>query len=65
MMDVFKDYSAGGVKVIASDTAMMVASALIAMMLKEADPEVYAGLALFTTYALTFILETKNKFSEF
>ena len=65
MMDVFKDYSAGGVKVIASDTAMMVASALIAMMLKEADHEVYTGLALFTTYALTFILETKNKYSEF
>ena len=65
MMDVFKDYSAGGFKVIASDTAMMVASALIAMALKEADTEVYAGIALFTTYALTFILETKNKFSEF
>lgn len=65
MMDIFKDYSAGGVKVIASDTAMMVASALLAMMLKEADSEVYAGVALITTYALTFILETKNKFSEF
>jgi hypothetical protein len=35
------------------------------MMLKEADKEVYAGVALITTYALTFILETKNKFSEF
>jgi hypothetical protein len=65
MMDVFKDYAQGGFKVVASDTAMMVASALIAMMLKEADHEVYTGLALITTYALTFILETKNKFSEF
>jgi hypothetical protein len=65
MMDVFKDYSAGGIKVIASDTAMIVASALLAMMLKEADSEVYAGVALLTTYSLTYILETTNKFSEF
>lgn len=65
MMDVFKDYSAGGIKVIASDTAMMVFSALFAMMLKEAGHEVYTGVALFTVYTLTYILETKNKFSEF
>lgn len=65
MIDVFKDYAQGGFKVIASDTAMMFASALIAMALKEADSEVYAGVALVTTYALTFILETKNKYSEF
>lgn len=65
MIDVFKDYSKGGFKVIASDTAMMVGSALIAMLLKEADPEVYAGTALFAIYTLPYILETKNKFSEF
>lgn len=65
MMDVFKDYSAGGFKVIASDTAMMVGSALLAMLLKEADPELYVGTALFAIYTVPYILETKNKFSEF
>lgn len=65
MIDVFKDYSKGGVKVIASDTAMMVGSALLAMLLKEADPEYYAGISLFAIYTLPYILETKNKFSEF
>lgn len=65
MIDIFKDYSKGGFKVIASDTAMMVGSALIAMFLKEADPEYYVGVSLLTFYTLPYILETKNKFSEF
>jgi hypothetical protein len=33
--------------------------------LKEAGPETYAGVSLFTIYTLPYILETKNKFSEF
>jgi hypothetical protein len=65
MIDVFKRYSSGGVKILLSDAAMMIASALIAMSLKEGGPEVYAGLSLFTVYTLPYILETKNKFSEF
>ena len=65
MIDVFKRYSKGGIKILLSDAAMMIASALIAMYLKEAGPETYAGLSLFTVYTLPYILETKNKFSEF
>ena len=65
MIDVFKRYSSGGVKILLSDAAMMIASALIAMSLKEGGPEVYAGVSLLTVYTLPYILETKNKFSEF
>lgn len=65
MIDVFKRYSSGGVKILLSDAAMMIASALIAMSLKESGPEVYAGVSLLTVYTLPYILETKNKFSEF
>jgi hypothetical protein len=65
MIDVFKRYSSGGVKILLSDAAMMIASALIAMSLKEGGTEVYAGLSLLTVYTLPYILETKNKFSEF
>ena len=65
MIDVFKDYSAGGAKVILSDSAMMVASAFLAMIFKEADSEAYVGTALLAVYTLPYILETKNKFSEF
>ena len=65
MIDVFKRYSSGGVKILLSDAAMMIASALIAMYLKEAGPETYAGVSLLTIYTLPYILETKNKFSEF
>jgi len=65
MIDVFKRYSSGGVKILLSDAAMMIASALIAMFLKEGGTEVYAGVSLLTIYTLPYILETKNKFSEF
>ena len=65
MIDVFKRYSSGGVKILLSDAAMMIASALIAMSLKEGGPETYAGVSLLTIYTLPYILETKNKFSEF
>lgn len=65
MIDVFKRYSSGGIKILLSDAAMMIASALIAMSLKEGGPEVYAGVSLLTIYTLPYILETKNKFSEF
>jgi hypothetical protein len=65
MIDVFKRYSSGGVKILLSDAAMMIASALIAMYLKEAGPETYAGVSLLAIYTLPYILETKNKFSEF
>lgn len=64
MMDVFKDYAAsGGGKIIVADAAMMVGSAFIAMMLKEAPPHITALIGLFSIYTLPYILETTNKYS--
>lgn len=66
MMDVFKDYAAsGGGKILVADAAMMVGSALIAMVLKEAPAHVTALVGLFAVYTLPYILETKNKYSLF
>lgn len=66
MMDVFKDYAeSGGAKILAADGAMMVASALIAMVLKEAPPDTTVFVGLLSIYTLPYILETKNRFSMF
>lgn len=66
MMDVFKDYaaSAGG-KILVADGAMMLGSAIIAMILKEAPPHLTALVGLFSIYTLPYILETTNKYSLF
>lgn len=64
MMDVFKDYAAsGGAKILVADAAMMVGSAFIAMVLKEAPPHSVALVGLFSIYTLPYILETTNKYS--
>lgn len=63
MMDVFKDYSEGGAKIIAADAAMMVGSAFLAMIFKETSPDIVTLIALFSVYTLPYILETRNKFS--
>lgn len=66
MMDVFKDYAAsGGGKILVADAAMMVGSALIAMVLKEAPAHLTAFVGLFAVYTLPYILETTNKYSLF
>ena len=64
MMDVFKDYaaSAGG-KILVADALMVLASAVIAMSLKEAPSHIVALTGLFSIYTLPYILETTNKFS--
>ena len=63
MMDVFKDYATGGGKIIAGDAAMMLGSAFIAMLLKEAPPDIVTLIGLFSVYTLPYILETTNKYS--
>ena len=63
MMDVFRDYATAGGKIIVADGAMMVASALIAMMLKSGEPSTAAFVGLTAMYTLPYILETKNKHS--
>jgi len=63
MIDVFKDYSAGGPKILAGDAAMMIASAGIAMLLKAQPTHIVASVGSLTTYALPYILYTKNQYS--
>jgi hypothetical protein len=60
MMDVFKDYAAsGGAKILAADAGMMVASSILAIMLKSSVPHVFASFGLVVAYALPYILYTK------
>lgn len=64
MMDVFKTYSeSGGAKILAADSAMMIGSSVLAMLLKAAQPHVVVSTALVTAYILPYILETRNEFS--
>ncbi len=66
MMDVFKDYAAsGGGKIIVADAAMVLASAGIAMALKEIPAHYTALIGLGSIYTLPYILETTNKYSIF
>jgi hypothetical protein len=62
MMDVFKDYSKAGAKILAGDAAMMVGSAILAMWLKSAPPDVTASIGLLTVYTLPYSLYTKPTF---
>jgi hypothetical protein len=64
MMDVFKTYAdSGGAKVIAADSAMMVASSFFTMALKAAPAHLAAFVGLLTVYVVPYILETRNEFS--
>ena len=64
MMDVFKAYAeSGGAKIIAADSAMMIGSSVLAMLLKAAQPHVVVAVTLVTAYILPYILETRNEFS--
>lgn len=59
MMDVFKDYSEAGAKILAGDAGMMIGSAIVAMWLKSAPPHVTASVGLLTAYTLPYSLYTK------
>jgi hypothetical protein len=63
MIDVIKDYSLGGPKIIAGDAVMMIVSAGIAMLLKAQPTQVVASIGALSTYALPYILYTKNQYS--
>ena len=58
MMDVFKDYSKGGAKIIAGDAGLMIGSALTAMILKSLPPNVAAEFGLLVLYTLPYALYT-------
>lgn len=64
MMDVFKEYAqSAGAKIIAADSAMVAGSSILAMVLKGANGPVVAFIGLLTAYAVPYILETRNNFS--
>jgi len=64
MMDVMRDYGeGGGVKILASDSAMMIGSSLAAMLLKAAPAHITLSIGLLTLYVVPYILETRNMFS--
>lgn len=66
MMDLFKDYAqSAGAKILGADAAMVVASALLAMMLKEAPPHSTVLIGLVSMYIVPYILETTNRYSLF
>jgi hypothetical protein len=59
MIDMFKDYSAGGPKILAGDAAMMIGSAGIAMLLKSQPTHIVASIGALVTYIVPYILYTK------
>jgi hypothetical protein len=59
MIDVFKDYSEGGAKILVGDAGLMVSSALVAMLLKGQDSFVNTSFGTLVLYALSYILFTK------
>jgi hypothetical protein len=63
MIDIFKDYSAAGPIVIGGNAVLMTVSAGIAMLLKSQPAHIVASVGILTTYALPYILYTKNQFS--
>jgi hypothetical protein len=64
MMDVFKTYAeSGGAKVIAADSAMMIASSFFSMALKAAPAHITVFIGLIAAYVLPYILETRNEYS--
>jgi len=63
MIDVFKDYSAAGPKILAGDAVMMIASAGISMLLKSQPAHIVASVAALATYTVPYILYTKNAYS--
>jgi len=64
MIDVFKDYAAaGGAKILFGDAALMIFSSLVAMGLKAQPMYIVSAFGLLTSYALPYILYTKNQYS--
>ena len=61
MMDVFKDYSGAGAKILLGDAAMMVGSAVTASWLKGQSEPIPSGFMLLTAYALPYSLYTNWK----
>lgn len=60
MIDVFKQYSNAGWKILVGDAGLMVGSALVAFLLKAFPTHAVAGWSILVSYALPYILYTKH-----
>jgi hypothetical protein len=64
MMDVFRDYAnSGGAKVVAADSAMMVGSSFLSMLLKVTPGPWVAMIGMLAVYTLPYILEQRNDYN--
>ena len=64
MIDVMKSYSeVGGSMAIVGDSAIMIGTSVVSMLLKASAPHIVIAVALVSAYALPYILEVKNEFS--
>jgi hypothetical protein len=64
MIDVFKQYAdEKGVGAIAGDSVLVIATCVLAMLLKASPNHIGALTGVGAAYAIPFILETKNQFS--
>lgn len=63
MIDTFKDYSFGGLKIIIGDALMIVSSVAIAIFLKAQPSHVVASVGALSVYTLPYILYTNNKYT--
>lgn len=59
MIDRFKRYSSGGVKILVGDAVLMILSALVAFFYKSQPAHLVAPLNALVVYAMTYILHTK------
>jgi hypothetical protein len=60
MIDLFKDYAeVAGAKILAGDAAMMVGSAVIAMILKGQPEHLTGFVGILAAYVIPYILHTK------
>jgi hypothetical protein len=63
MMDTFKRYAEDlGAKVLGGDAMLMITSALVSMLFKHVPVHVFVSISSIITYALPYILFTRNPF---
>jgi hypothetical protein len=58
MIDLFKTYSKGGLRIIGGDAMLMIMSALVGFLYKSLDQHVVVGVNVLVLYALPYILNT-------
>jgi len=63
MIDIFKEYSQGGLKIVGGDALMMAGTSIFSMVFKAAPAHLTAFIGLLTLYTLPYILETRNNYS--